>query len=116
MMTARADKNMDKILAEEAEIAERTRDAVPNLRVRSRRLPKDPSEVYSLRVPVGRLEEVRRLAATHHETPAALLRRWVLERLDEEVKDPGKASLAVQQQIADVLRQALSIVEERRSA
>jgi hypothetical protein len=41
-----------------------------------------PSQVYSLRIPVERLELLRRVAAEHNELPSALMRRWILERLE----------------------------------
>src|SRR5271165_6133563 len=46
--------------------------------------PKQPSQVYSVRIPVNRLEELRAVAAKQRLPPSALLREWVLERLDRE--------------------------------
>jgi hypothetical protein len=40
------------------------------------------SQVYSIRVPVERLEQVRRLARERGEAPTAMLRDWVLMCLD----------------------------------
>jgi hypothetical protein len=48
------------------------------------RRPTSPSQVYSVRVPADRLEELRRVAAKRGLQPSTLLRKWVIERLDEE--------------------------------
>ncbi|MBN6036538.1 hypothetical protein [Amycolatopsis sp. 195334CR] len=43
---------------------------------------KGPSEVYSVRLPVERLEELRSLADRRGVPPTALIRNWVLAQLD----------------------------------
>lgn len=43
------------------------------------------SQVYSIRVPVERLEQVRRLANERGIPPTAMLRQWVLMQLDAEL-------------------------------
>jgi hypothetical protein len=46
-----------------------------------------------LRIPIDRLEELRRVAGQRGEAPSALLRRWALERLDSELgRDPLSVS------------------------
>jgi hypothetical protein len=40
------------------------------------------SQVYSIRVPVERLEQLRQLAKERGVAPTVMLRQWVLERLD----------------------------------
>lgn len=47
-----------------------------------------PSQVYSIRLPVDRIEELRVLAAESDERPTSLIRRWVLEHLDEASPHP----------------------------
>jgi len=47
-----------------------------------------PSQVYSIRLPVDRIEELRLLAAESDERPTSLIRRWVLEHLDEASPHP----------------------------
>ena len=47
-----------------------------------------PSQVYSIRLPVDRIEELRLLAAESDERPTSLIRRWVLEHLDEASRRP----------------------------
>jgi hypothetical protein len=77
------------VLAEEAEAFEEAKDASPTgRRVRSRRRAEDPSQVYSIRIPVARLEQLRRLAESRGMTPTALARLWVLQRLDQEFGGP----------------------------
>jgi hypothetical protein len=48
--------------------------------------PQNPSQVYSVRIPVDRLEELRRVAARRGVPPSTLLREWVLERLDNQAQ------------------------------
>lgn len=55
---------------------------------RLRRYAKEPSQVYAIRIPVSRLRAIRWLADHRKEQPTALLREWVLERLDEELAEP----------------------------
>jgi hypothetical protein len=74
--------NISEILASEAERMEREVDVprsyVPNA------APRNPSQVYSIRIPVELLEELRRLAAVSRVPTTAMLRQWILERLDVE--------------------------------
>jgi hypothetical protein len=46
--------------------------------------PRTPNQVYSIRIPVDRLDQLRSMAAERGLQPTALIRRWVLERLDQE--------------------------------
>ncbi|MEQ0559430.1 hypothetical protein ABJI51_10150 [Amycolatopsis sp. NEAU-NG30] len=43
---------------------------------------KNPTAVYSVRIPVDRIEELRRLAAERGVQPTALIRTWVIAQLD----------------------------------
>ena len=79
-----SDRDIEKELAAVADEAEAHRDDAPRGRLRSKRPPRDPSQVYSIRIPVDRLEELRRHASERGAAPTALMRKWVLERLDEE--------------------------------
>lgn len=89
-----SDRDIQDELAAVADEAEAHRDDEPRTRLRSRRPPRDPSQVYSIRIPVERLEELRRLAAERDTAPTALMRRWVLERLDVEQRRPGPIPVA----------------------
>lgn len=44
----------------------------------------EASQVYSVRIPVDRLEQLRQLADQRGVRPTALLREFVLDRLDRE--------------------------------
>lgn len=78
-----SESDVARLLDEEAELAEKHRD-VERSYVRARPAA-SPSQVYSLRIPVERLEQLRNLAERHHEAPTAMMRRWVLERLEREL-------------------------------
>jgi hypothetical protein len=77
------EQNIQDILAEVAERAEETRDDATKM-YRSKQPPSDPSQVYSIRIPVSRLEGIRSLAAKRGVLPTSMLRSWILERLDHE--------------------------------
>jgi aryl-alcohol dehydrogenase-like predicted oxidoreductase len=49
---------------------------------RGRRRAKDPSQVYAVRIPVSRLRRLREVATDLGIQPSALIRQWVIERLD----------------------------------
>jgi hypothetical protein len=59
---------------------------------------RSPSQVYSIRVPVDRLEQVRSLASARGLAPTAMMRQWVLARLDDEM---GEECAALRQRAAD---------------
>ena len=46
--------------------------------------PRVPAQVYSVRIPVDRIEELRQLAQVRCVQPTTLMRQWVLDRLDHE--------------------------------
>jgi hypothetical protein len=79
-----SEKELATILREEAELAEKEVDSDTDVWVPTRRRAKDPSMVYSVRIPVARVEELRRVAAGAGMDPSAMVRQWVLERLDAE--------------------------------
>ncbi|HEX5495347.1 MAG TPA: hypothetical protein VFX70_12315 [Mycobacteriales bacterium] len=82
--------------------------------MRHRRPARDPSQVYSLRIPVRRLEELRSLAEEQDVEPSVLMRRWVLERLDEE--DAARGERAETTLIRGKLTHAYRLLEEVRRA
>ena|SRR5215468_3119237 len=77
-----------EVLAREAAQAEARAEAeergevMPAPGHRGRRPAADPSQVYTVRIPVSRLRELRVIADELGEPPSTLIRRWVLERLD----------------------------------
>jgi len=99
-------------LARLAEESEGGRELPADL-VRSTRPPRDPSQVYSLRVPVRRLEELRRRAESEGVEPSALMRRWVLERLDQE---QARGELSPAAELRGKLDQARRLLDEVRQA
>lgn len=99
-------KRISDQLAELAEEAETKRDQMPVGRMRRRRAPRDPAQVYSVRMPADSLDELRRLAEAHHETPSGLIREWVLSRLEYERAKGASEDLAE-------ITSALALVAER---
>ena len=87
-------------LAKEAERMEKENDA-PRRHVRSL-APKDPSQVYSIRIPVAKLASLRQLAAASGLAPTAMLRGWILERL-EAVEDSHSSLLRSPNKGSDTL-------------
>jgi hypothetical protein len=87
-----AEKDIRALLAEESADVESRRPLRTKLH-RSRR-PVEPSQVYSIRLPVDRLEQLRSLAERFGMTPSALMRKWVTDRLrSDAVHEPaGTAS------------------------
>lgn len=77
--------DISKLLADEAEASEAMAN-VETPMVRNRVKTKEPSQVYSLRIPVDRLEELRQRAEQQHVAPTVLMRRWILDRLDDEAE------------------------------
>jgi|tagenome__1003787_1003787.scaffolds.fasta_scaffold20600994_1 hypothetical protein len=82
-------ENLRKFLGQEADEAEAYADAeeqgevAPQSGQRGRKRSKDPSQVYAVRIPVSRLNEIKAIADRLDEAPSVLIRKWVLERLDE---------------------------------
>lgn len=84
----------DMLVAEAAEAealaeAEDRGDSPGQPAQRARRQAPEPSQVYSVRIPVDRLEQLRRLAETRDVAPTALVRQFVLEALDREAALDG---------------------------
>jgi len=81
--------SMREILAREAAEAEARAEAeergdiAPAPGQRGRKRAEDPSQVYAVRIPVSRLRRLRELAEEMGVAPSALIRQWVIERLDE---------------------------------
>jgi hypothetical protein len=81
-------ESISEVLAREAAQAEARAEAeergevAPTPGHRGRRPAADPSQVYTVRIPVSRLRELRVIADELGEPPSTLIRHWVLERLD----------------------------------
>lgn len=76
-----ADKELQDRIAAAVEDAEATSDGEVEW-TRHREPAKSPTAVYSIRIPVDRIEELRQLAANREVQPTALIRAWVLAQLD----------------------------------
>ncbi len=73
----------EELLARVAEAAEADPAADADVDwVPHRRPSKNPTAVYSVRIPVDRIEELRQLAVARNVQPTALIRTWVLAQLD----------------------------------
>lgn len=67
--------------------------AAPAAGQRARRQAGEASQVYSVRIPVDRLAQLRTLADQRNVAPTVLLRQFVLERLDQETAPVVPAEL-----------------------
>ena len=108
------EKNVEEILAEAAEDSEAGRD-LPADDVRARGAPKEASKVYSLRVPEKLLAQLRQLAEVEGIEPSALMRLWVIERIEEE-QDRRDGRAAPVPDIRSKLHQARELLDEVRRA
>jgi len=68
---------------EEAERRQSEEDERPYVRPTR---PVRGGQVYSVRIPVEKIEALRKIAVELEVQPSALMRQWVLERLDDEKK------------------------------
>ncbi|MFZ0873802.1 MAG: hypothetical protein WAN20_04565 [Pseudonocardiaceae bacterium] len=91
-----------RALAEEAEL-EREDTISPSARRKARR-EADPSQVYSVRIPVDRLEQLRLAAAARGSAPSALIRELVVAFLDDQPVEPTVTTAA---EALEVLRQVV---------
>jgi hypothetical protein len=68
--------------AEERADAEERGEVTPAPGQRGRKRAADPSQVYAVRIPVSQLRKLREAADSINMQPSALIRQWVIERLD----------------------------------
>ncbi|MGH7882432.1 MAG: hypothetical protein ACREN8_05940 [Candidatus Dormibacteraceae bacterium] len=82
-------KEIAEMIAREAADAEAQEAAgqTPDGPYHRPRPAKDPSEVYSVRMPISRLEQLRQIAEQERTNPSTLIRKWVLDRLDQKGQD-----------------------------
>lgn len=100
---------------------------------RGKRKASDPSQVYPVRIPVARINELREVAERLGVPPTALIRQWVIERLDEISRDvpeqdgrlvrlgaeslaPGEIRLGPRRLVEPGHRSRDSVTRERRHA
>jgi hypothetical protein len=88
-------ESIREMLAREAADAEARAEAeergevAPTHGQRGRKHAADPSQVYAVRIPVSKLDKLRELAEQLDMAPTALIRQWVIERLDKAATDSG---------------------------
>lgn len=100
-----SEPDLDQSLRALAQEAESTReDTVPLTARRKTRRAEDPSQIYSVRIPVDRLEQLKHAAAIRGSTPSALIRELVVAFLDDQPKDPTISTAA---EALEVLRQVV---------
>jgi hypothetical protein len=56
---------------------------------------RDPAQVYSIRIPIRRVEQLRQVAVSRNTTPSQLMREWVIERLDADFEAASTPSVKV---------------------
>jgi hypothetical protein len=71
----------------------------------------EPAQVYSVRVPVDLIEQLRAFAANRGVRPTTLIRQWVIERLEVETR-----SVVIHQHRIDPQSRALLPAELKRAA
>ncbi|MEO7195087.1 MAG: hypothetical protein ABIZ05_09725 [Pseudonocardiaceae bacterium] len=101
-----SDSNLERTLREltrEAELEREDDTVLPSAR-RKTAPAKDPSQVYSVRIPVDRLEQLRRAAAMRGSAPSALIRELVVAFLDDQPMEPTISSAA---EALEVLRRVV---------
>lgn len=107
------DDEIRDMLAAEAEASEEHRDAPASYARSTARPRREPSQVYSLRIPVQRLTELREVADAHGVEPSVLMRQWVLDRLDTERSSSPAETVRVKLDRARRLLEEVRDAEER---
>jgi hypothetical protein len=81
------EENIEELVAKEAADIEEgwERGEKPSAPLHRNRPRGEPSVIYNVRMPAGRLEQLRQLADQAGVPPSTLMRGWVLERLDREL-------------------------------
>ncbi len=96
--------------AEDAALEARAAADDPAGLVAHRRPPTAPAQVYTVRIPVDRLAELRQVAAERAVPPSVLLRSWAIEQLDaERAGGPAGSRMVPESELVATLR---SVVRE----
>ncbi|MGH3840532.1 MAG: hypothetical protein ACRDS0_03670 [Pseudonocardiaceae bacterium] len=109
-----ADKEILERIAAAVEDAEATPDEELDW-TRHREPAKAPTAVYSVRIPVDRIEELRRLAAERDVQPTALIRTWVLTQLDA-ARSPGDYVQRWERDVRTTAERLRKLLDERPGA
>lgn len=109
-----ADKELLDRIAAAVEDAEESPDEELEW-TRHRELAKSPTVVYSVRIPVDRIEELRQLAADRDVQPTALIRTWVLAQLDA-ARSPEDYAQRWERDVRATAEQLRKLLDERPGA
>lgn len=109
-----ADKELLGRIAAAVEDAEATPDEELEW-TRHREPAKSPTAVYSVRIPVDRIEELRQLAADRDVQPTALIRAWVLAQLDA-AHSPDDYAQRWEREVRATVDQLRQLLDERPGA
>lgn len=112
---ARPLKDVKTTLAEEAELFEKHKDDSKDAGDYAKPLPsRSPAQVYSVRIPVDRLAELKTLADKYDVPPSTMIRDWVLARLDAE-SDPSSLEKIADEAAKATARLKSAISKSRRT-
>ena len=109
-----ADEEFVDRIAAAVEDAEATSDEEVEWR-RHREPATSPTAVYSVRIPVDRIEELRQLAAGRDVAPTALIRAWVLAQLDA-ARGPDDYAQRWEREVRATADQLRRLLDERPGA
>lgn len=104
-------EELERLIAEEVEASERTRDDPLSERA-VRRVPSQ-SVVYSIRLTPGQIEEIQQIADTAGVPTAGIVRGWVLQGLAAEREDSVEQTVEALSRDVERLRRQLG---ERRAS
>jgi chemotaxis protein histidine kinase CheA len=109
-----ADKELSDRIAAAVEDAETTPDE--ELDWTRHQVPaKSPAAVYSVRIPVERIDELRQLAAERGVAPTVLIRTWVLAQLDA-ARSPDDYAQRWERDMRATAEQLRKLLNERPGA
>ena len=108
------DKELLDRIAAAVEDAEATSDEELEW-TRHREPATSPTAVYSVRIPVNRIEELRQLAAERGVQPTALIRVWVLAQLDA-ARSPEDYTQRWEREVRATADQLRKLLDERPGA
>ena len=101
-MAKRAASEIERLIEQEAEHAERHRDDPIPAGVTGARPNSAKSMMFSLRLNPDEFAEVQRLAGEQGVPASALVRGWILHRIAAEANPPSTAAAAVERLEDDV--------------
>jgi hypothetical protein len=94
--------DLQRLISEEAEYAERHREEPIPAAARATRRNRAKSVMFSLRLNPEELAAVQRLARDSDVPASALVRGWIVQRLEAELSTPTDTAAVVERLEADV--------------